>query len=131
MSREGAVVEPLQSVEKRKHARVDKRVPVKIGSPELDLVTETQNISCSGVYCRVNKYLEPMTKLQITLLIPSRKSGRSASKKIVCSGVVVRTENILHEDGFNVAIFFSDISARNSQLLMEYVQQCLADRKSV
>jgi hypothetical protein len=112
-------------VERRRHPRVDNNIPLKISTADADLVTETKNISCSGAYCRVNKFLEPMTKMDITLLIPFKKAGKATTKKVVCGGVVVRTENIPEGDGFNTAIFFNDIHPRDSRLLADYVHSML------
>ena len=112
-------------VERRRHPRVDNNIPLKISTPDVDLVTETKNISCSGAYCRVNKFLEPMSKMQITLLIPFKRAGKATTKKVICGGVVVRTENIPEGDGFNTAIFFNDIHPRDSRFLADYVQGVL------
>ncbi|MBF0595033.1 MAG: PilZ domain-containing protein [Candidatus Omnitrophica bacterium] len=118
-------------VEKRQHPRVEHSVPVKISALAGDVVTETRNISRSGAFCRVSKYLEPMTKLKITLLLPVKKDGKVTTKKIICTGVVVRTENIPYEDAFNVAVFFSDITPRDSRILADHVAGVLAEKASV
>ncbi len=118
------------SKEQRRYPRVDNNIPLKICGPKADLVTESKNISCSGVYCRVNEFLEPMMKLQIILLLPMKKAGRGATKKITCGGVVVRTENIPGEDAFNTAIFFNDIHPRDSGILADFVDSILAGRET-
>lgn len=115
-------------MEQRRHPRVDNNIPLKICGPKADLVTESRNISCSGVYCRVNAYLEPMMKLQIILLLPMKKEGKATTKKITCGGVVVRTENIPGENAFNTAIFFNDIHPRDSSILSSFVDSILAGR---
>ena len=115
-------------VEQRRHPRIEYSVPIKISAPSADLVTETRNISCSGAYCRINKYLELMTKLKIILLLPVRKDGKVSTKKITCTGVVVRVENIPYEDAFNAAIFFSDMNSRDSRVLADHVQGVLAEK---
>jgi hypothetical protein len=112
-------------IEKRRHPRIENNIPLKISTEDVDLVTETKNISCSGAYCWVNKFLEPMTKMAVTLLIPFKKVGKATTKKIVCGGVVVRTENIPGGDGFNTAIFFNDIHPRDTRFLAEYVQNMI------
>jgi hypothetical protein len=122
-------VSPKASVEKRRHPRVDNSIPVKISASDADYVTETKNISCSGAYCRVGKYIEPMTKLAVTFLLPCRKAGRVVTRKISCHGVVVRTVNALHEEGFFTAIFFSDINAQDSRLLNEYVNDSMSKKE--
>jgi hypothetical protein len=107
--------------ERRSHPRLENNVPVKIFSDDGDIVTETGNVSRSGAYCRINKYIEPMTKLKICLLLPTRKNGKVVTKKVSCQGVVVRTETISEENEFNVAIFFNDISQRDADIITEYI----------
>jgi c-di-GMP-binding flagellar brake protein YcgR len=108
-------------VERRQHPRVPSNVPVKITSPGADFVTETRNISCSGAYCRIDQYLEPMTRLGITFLLPVRKDGKVTTKRLSCNGVVVRTENIPNEKEFYVAIFFNDIHPKDTRTLADFV----------
>ena len=96
--------------ERRKHPRLEGNIPVKICSDEFDLVTETANLSRTGSYCKVDKYIEPMTKLKIHLLIPLKKGQKIVTKKISCDGVVVRTESVPGQPYYNVAIYFSDIN---------------------
>lgn len=112
-------------VERRKDLRMSNILPVKISQTDGDIVTETINISRSGAYCRIKKYIEPMTKLKINLLMPNRKNGKNVPKKISCEGVGVRVEPIPGESAYNVAIFFSDISKRDSEFISEYLQSHL------
>jgi hypothetical protein len=114
--------------EKRKHPRVANNIPVKICTEQGDIVTETGNISRSGVYCKVEKYIEPMTKMKVHLLLPVKKNGKSSSKKISCQGVVVRTEPIQGKDDFNVAIFFNDISQRDAETIADYINNFLEEQ---
>lgn len=107
--------------EKRSHPRVTSNVPVKIVQEDGDIVTETKNISRAGAYCKVDKYIEPMTKLKVNLLVPGTKGSGSTGKKISCEGVVVRVEPLPEDDVYNIAIFFNDLSQRDSELLGEYV----------
>lgn len=111
--------------ERRKDPRLENNVPVKICQEDGDLVTETANISRSGAYCRVNKYIDAMTKLKIHLLLPLKKNGKIVTKKISCEGVVVRTEQVAGSDYYNVAIFFNDISSRDAEHISEYVSSYL------
>ncbi|MCK5260521.1 MAG: PilZ domain-containing protein, partial [Candidatus Omnitrophica bacterium] len=78
--------------ERREDPRLENNIPVKICQDGGDIVTETQNVSRSGAYCRVNQYIEPMTKLKIHLLLSFSKNEKSVTKKISCEGVVVRSE---------------------------------------
>ncbi len=107
--------------ERRRHARLEHAVPVKISSGDFDIVTETRNISCSGAFCQVSKHLAPMTKLKVHLLLPLRSGTKTVSKRIDCEGVVVRAGLAPQGDCFNTAIFFSDIKSRDSEAIARFV----------
>lgn len=111
--------------ERRRDPRLTATIPIKISEEGGDTVTQTANISRSGAYCYVEKYIEPMTKLKIHLLLPLKKNGKATTKKITCQGVVVRTEHVKGGSGCNVAIFFNDIVQRDAESIADYVSSCL------
>ncbi len=108
--------------EKRIHPRVSKTLPIKIKHEDFDIVTETKNVSCTGAYCQVDRYVPPFTKVKTTILISDDKDK---IKNIHCKGVVVRVERI--EDSFephyNIAIFFNDISKTNMSRMSRFVKE--------
>ena len=114
-----------QFPERREHPRVSVNIPIKIQQEDGDIVTETKNISRSGAYCKINHYVKPMTKLMINLLIPIKKKGKNITKKVSCSGVVVRAEPIAGENFYHAAIFFNDLSAQDADCITEYVKYYL------
>lgn len=116
------------SQERRHHPRLLKNIPLKISSGDFDIVTETKNISRSGTNCQVNKYIEPMTKLQIHLLLPFKRQGRNVTRKVTCSGVVVRIDQVPNSENFNVAIYFNDVQKRSAAIIEEYVNSILQER---
>lgn len=109
--------------EKRNSPRIERNIPLKISGIEPDIVTETKNLSRSGAYCRVSRYIEPMTKLKLCFLLPLRKNGKVLTKKVSCKGVVVRTDSIPTKDNFYIAIFFNDIQNRDANYITEFVEQ--------
>jgi len=109
--------------ERRRHPRLTDNLPLKISSEDGDVVTETWNLSCTGVYCKANRYLEPMTKLKINMLIPIKKNQRLTTKKVQCQGVVVRTESIPGSDAYSTAIFFNDIHQKDAEYISDYVHE--------
>jgi c-di-GMP-binding flagellar brake protein YcgR len=110
-------------VERRKHPRVNKALSLKLSSLNADLVTETKNISASGVLCEVEHPLELFTKVKITLLLPIRDSVAVKTKvvRVACEGVVVRKDFIPEIQKFNIAIFFNRISKVASEKLARYI----------
>ncbi|HSV43838.1 MAG TPA: PilZ domain-containing protein [Candidatus Bathyarchaeia archaeon] len=111
--------EPLK--ERRRHPRINRNIPVKICGEEFDAVTETKNLSRSGVFCRVNKYIEPMTKLKIQLLLSYKKKDKMVTKKVSCQGVIVRSDAVPGENTYNTAIYFNDIADKEANAIAEYV----------
>lgn len=122
------VIQTNPSEERRQALRIAGNIPLKISSDDFDVVTETRNLSCSGAYCRVNQYVEPMTKLKVQLLLPFKRKDKVVTKKVSCGGVIVRTEAVSNQSLYNVAIFFNDISSRDSGYIAEYISAFLAQQ---
>lgn len=109
--------------ERRKHQRSKKQVPLKIADNAFDIITETVDISPSGIYCRVTRLLPLMSKIEVILVVPA-KNNEAKTKKIRCKGVVVRTEPIILQDAeeahYNMGIFFTEISKKDQKIIEEY-----------
>lgn len=120
-------------IEKRRQPRLEKNLPLRISAGEVDFVTETRNISSSGAYCRVSKYIAPLTKLNLTLLIPSLTQNKEKSHKVVCKGVVVRSQpvnSVNPPNEYSLAIFFNHIEKKDSILISQYVNWYLKGLKN-
>jgi len=107
--------------EKRRHLRLEHKIPVKISSDHGEILTETKNLSCSGGLCHMTQRLEPMTKLKVHLFLPLRESDKIRLKKITCQGVVVRAQAV-GQDYYDTAIFFNDIAPKDSRTINEFVE---------
>lgn len=111
--------------ERRQYPRLEKNLPLKIAANGYDFATTTQNISCLGAYCRIDKYVPPFTKILIKLNLPLiDKKERQKYCAVECKGVIVRTED---EDkgGFNIAVFFNEIKDNQRQKISQYIRQLL------
>ncbi len=112
--------------EKRRYPRAKKNLPLKISSADFDIVTETENISCVGAYCKTDRYLEPMTKLKVFILLPVYSRKSIVNKKVECEGVVVRAESSQNGNHqYRVAIFFNDIDNKDIKKISDYVNSHL------
>ena len=119
---------PDKPNERRQHLRIDKVLPLRIKTKQFDIATSTQNISCVGAYCKVDKYLDPMTKLNISMVLnnhnTSSKLRNERDIKIKCKGVVVRSE---HQDNhYNIAIFFNDIRQSEKDKINKFIKNILS-----
>lgn len=117
------------SPERRRAPRADERITLAITGADGVIQTETKNISASGAYCTTNKFIPPMTKLQVRFDLPDG----SKRTTIHCLGVVVRVEPVISvpERGlYNIAIFFSELSERHRESISRFVQQRLTKNPS-
>lgn len=117
------------SDERRKGERVDASLNLKLhiavgedGTPADDL--ETLNISSSGVYFRCPRYVEPMTKLGLSLDVPTEEGPAP----VECEGIVARVKPDVpgdDVDDYEVAVFFTTIDADSLHNLERYVASLL------
>ena len=111
--------------ERRRAPRIAERVVMAITDAGTELATESNNLSTAGVYCTLDRFLAPMSKVQLQFALPN---GRR-SYKVRCTGVVVRVEPVIANASrgrFNVAIFFTELSDRNRSAITRFVRQRLS-----
>jgi hypothetical protein len=113
--------------ERRKQPRADARLSMRVeGHQEAgatQVVTESQNISASGVYCTSSHFLAPASRVALTLVLPKLPGGRGAKELIKCDGIVVRCEPSARkgDKSFELACMFSGLDERRRELLDEFV----------
>jgi hypothetical protein len=119
----------MPAQERRKAQRVKANLAISVsGGPE-EAMGETLNISTNGVYFQSPNFIEPLTKVQLELMIPVREEGGEEETSVICDGIVVRVEPE-HEDPsislYNVAVFFSFLSDSSQKTLEKYITQRLS-----
>jgi len=110
--------------ERRRYPRVAKALPLKVVANGYDFAATTQNISCIGTYCQVDKYIPPFTKIAVRISLPIMTNGQQKMCDLECKGVVVRSEDEKN-GGFNIAIFFNEINDKQRQKMSQYISQFL------
>ena len=83
--------------ERRRSERADVRLSMRVDAGAMagaaKIVTESQNISASGVYCHASHYLAPLSKVQLTIILPRMPGGDGSPQELVkCDGIVVRCD---------------------------------------
>jgi len=116
-------------VERRLHPRIIKELPIKVAANGYDFLTSTRNLSCVGTYCHIDKYIPPFTRVMIRLTLPLRNRKNDKNCSVECKGVLVRTEDE-KSGGFNVAIFFNQISQEQKRKIAEYVNSFISQGSS-
>ena len=123
-----AVRKTSRGRERRGHTRADARLSMRVepgvaASPKV--VTETQNISASGVYCTSTQYLAPLSKVQLTIVLPKLPSSRAVKELVKCEGIVIRCDETASRRGadrsYQLACMFSDLDATRRARIEDFV----------
>ncbi len=115
----------MVSQERRKFPRVkDETLSLNLRLDDFDSVTNTLNISSSGVYCKTDKELPLMSRVKLMLMIPDPSKETGALKSLEVNGIVVRQHPVII-DGvtkhYDVAIFFEDLSPKDKEVINSYI----------
>lgn len=119
----------MPASERRRAPRIPERVAVSISDAGTELKTETKNLSASGAYCMLDRFIAPMSKLQLRFDL----ANGSRRVAVRCAGVVVRIEPVIantERGRYNVAIFFTELSERHRAAIGRFVRQRLATASS-
>lgn len=111
--------------ERRKSPRIDSRLAFQVErmvrpSTERPMTTETMNLSSGGVCCSVRSFVEPLTKVSMTLLLPSFGRKGKKTQVVSCAGVVVRCAERAGNE-YDLACAFTDLKREDKHLIEEYV----------
>jgi hypothetical protein len=131
MKRQG----PDRGRERRGSERVDARLSMRVETAAAytgtaaggsgRIVTESQNISSSGVYCHASHYLAPLSKVQITIILPRVPGGETNGQELLkCDGIVVRCDQRKadHSDTpYELACMFTGLDPTMRKRLEEFV----------
>ena len=116
--------------ERRREPRAAERVPLAIRDASAELTTETNNLSASGAYCTLDRFIAPMSKLQLRFELPNQ--GHRPTP-IRCSGVVVRVEPVIstaQQGRYHVAVLFTELAERDRAAIARFVRQRLSASSS-
>jgi len=114
--------------ERRQALRVDAKLSMRVeGVPDdgqmAQIVTESQNISSSGVYCTSSHFLSPLSKVALTIVLPRVPGVGGRQDLIKCEGIVVRCQPVAKRGDrkFELACMFSELDLRRRELINQFV----------
>lgn len=113
--------------ERRRNPRIDARLALQVerkvrGGSERPVTTESLNLSSGGLYCHVRSHVEPLTKVGLTLLLPSFGRQGKKTQVINCEGIVIRCDSVADDNlEFEMACCFTDVRKEDRQLIEEYI----------
>jgi len=116
----------MAAQEHRREPRIAERISLAIAEAGGELSADTKNLSASGAYCTLDRFIAPMTKVQLRFTLP--QVGAQPAQ-IRCPGVIVRIEPVIasaERGRFNVAVLFTELSERDRSAIQRFVRERIA-----
>jgi PilZ domain len=116
------------TTDRRRDQRVQARLQIELQMEPggQSHASDTINISSNGVYFISPRFIAPLTKLGLRLLLPDEEKGGEVP--VDCTGIVVRVlpgRATAGVDRYEVACYFTDTSPEFQERLGHYVQKHL------
>jgi len=116
--------------DRRKAVRIPAKLAMEIRISDVDKTrVESINVSANGVYFTSDRYIPELTRLDITLDLPTFMEQKARGKSVVCSGVVVRVEPPQEQPGvdeYEIACYFTSIDPDDKETLESYILKQVA-----
>jgi PilZ domain len=116
----------MRSPERRSAPRIVAKLAMQVGGggDESVLTTESINLSVSGIQFLSRAFLSPLTKVQLSLLIPPFGSRLRRERLVRCEAIVVRCEEadiVRGKPRYELACYFSDVEFDDRVLIEQYI----------
>jgi hypothetical protein len=113
--------------DRRRNPRARAELRVQLSGPadskQESITVSTLNVSTGGVYVEVPRFIEPLTKLFLTMLVPGPTPGEEPIF-VDTEAIVVRTSPEKHEDKterYEIACVFLNLADEHRDILNRYV----------
>jgi c-di-GMP-binding flagellar brake protein YcgR len=109
--------------ERRRDVRTSVRLPIELADGDQALSVSSLNIGAGGVYVEVPRFIEPLTKLSLSMMIPGPTPEEEASL-VETEAIVVR---VLPErpdprvNRYEIACAFLDLSDEHRDIVNRYI----------
>ena len=115
----------MTPTERRRAPRIaDEGLSLEVKGGDFDIMTHTLNVSASGIYCKVEKEIPLMSRLQLMLMMPDPAKDGKSSIGVEVDGVVVRQHPVIidgHVKHYDIAIFFENLSPKHRDMISDYI----------
>lgn len=110
--------------DRRRAPRVRARVVLSSEKDGEPFIMETVDISVSGAYCVVDRFVPLMSRVSISMELPEQGSS-AAGRMVQAEGIVVRVEPeedaLDNSPGYRLALFFSHVEGDGRASLESFV----------
>lgn len=111
------------NADRRREIRTDATLAVELGGAGDTLSVSSLNIGAGGVYVRVPRFIEPLTKLSVSMLVPG-PTAKEPATALEAEAIVVRTLPESPSDDvaeYEIACAFLDLSDDARDAINRYI----------
>jgi len=123
-------MEPAMSTrERRKAPRIDVDLPITVEGGRAEVSGKTLNISTNGVYFESPRYMEPMTRVMMSLAVKPGALDAVRGGNVQFDGIVVRVEPEERSpdvSSYRIAVFFTRVPEESMKILRNFVESSLS-----
>lgn len=114
--------------ERRRAMRAPVSVEMELGDqdagPGAALATESLNLSTEGVYCTTPHFIAPLTRLELTLVLPLDAENGRDRHLVRCEAVAVRSYPERESPGcraYEVACYFTSMAEEDRRAIRDFL----------
>lgn len=109
----------------RTHPRFILILPLQISTEDFTLDTTSKNISCSGVFCYVDRFIPLDSKVNVSMRLAYFVDGLKAQRTVKCKAKIVRIDSPSDKvnGSYRVGIAFEEIAGEDREALKAYIQK--------
>ncbi|MCG2711339.1 MAG: PilZ domain-containing protein [Candidatus Omnitrophica bacterium] len=114
-----------QSSENRRHPRFILMLPLEITLGDFCIQTQTRNVSCTGLYCKVDRFIPKETEIKVNMKISFTIDAHKVNKTINCPAKVVHIipPNPCRNADYDIGIEFLNLRVADKGLLLKYIKK--------
>jgi len=100
-------------------------LPLQLSTKNFTINTSSKNVSCSGLFCFVDRFIPINTELDVCMKLSYFVGARKVQKTVKCKAKIVRIESSENKEkgAFRVGIAFGQIKKENLLVLKKYIQK--------
>lgn len=118
----------MNTRERRQAPRIDVNLPITVEGGTAEVSGKTLNISTNGIYFESPRFMEPLTRVMMSLVIQDGALNQGKGVHVQFDGIVVRVEPEERRPevlSYRIAVFFTRVPEKSMTILKDFVENNL------
>jgi len=109
----------------RSYPRFISVLPIQLSTADFTINTTSKNISCSGVFCYIDRFISINTDIDVSMKLSYLVDVQKIQKTVKCKAKIMRIEAADYKgnETFRAGIAFGKIQGEDLAVLKKYIQK--------